>query len=206
MARTGRAAALGMLALAILGLGVARPALAGEVVFRAQLKHLVLQLPHLERGKKFDDMIEVVLSGELFDPPRRLGVIARAQAQRATPEAAVQSDFSAWKADDADWIKANFAATDQAALAEFLDDAEMRAASKAGFAEQDSLFLWGVLRHEAYAFVLLTYGQGTARARGLVATLVEEADGWKRTNALSADATMDVVWNAFRLGEISARP
>ena len=54
--------------------------------------------------------------------------------------------------------------------------------------------------------MLVTYGQDTGRARGLVTTLIEEAAGWKRTNALSADETLDLVWSAFRLGEISARP
>ncbi len=211
MAWTGRAAALGLLALAILGLGAAAPAVAGEVVFRAQVKHLGVQLPHLDRGKKFEDAVEVVLSGELFEPPRRLGAVERAPADLSTPEAAVRSDFSAWKADDAEWILANFAAADQAALAEFLDDAEIRAASKAAFAKQDSVFLWGVVDHGDYALVLLTYGQGAARARGLTATFVEEAGveeagAWKRTNALTADETLDLVWSAFRLGEMTARP
>ncbi len=68
------------------------------------------------------------------------------------------------------------------------------------------MYLWGVVRHEAYVLVLMTYGQGTEAARGLVATLIEEADGWKRTNALSSDETMDLVWSAFRLGGMTARP
>ncbi len=206
MAWTGRAAALGVLGLAVLGLGaVAPPAVAGEVVFRAQVKQLTVQLPHLDRGKSFEDAVEVVLTGELFEPPRRLDAVTRAQADLSTPEAAARSDFSAWKADDVAWILGNFAAADQAALAAFLDDAKMRAASKAAFAKQDSVFLWGVVRHEAYALVLLTYGQGAERARGLTATFVEEADGWKRTNALTADETLDLVWSAFRIGEMTAR-
>ncbi len=210
MAWPGRVAALGLLGLAILGLGAAagltQPAAAGEVVFRAQVKHLGVQLPHLDRGKKFEDAVEVVLSGELFKPPRRLGAVERAQADLSTPEAAARSDFSAWKADDAEWILANFAAADQAALAEFLDDAEMRAASRAGFARYDSVFLWGAVRRGDYALVLVTYGQDARRARGLVTALIEEAAGWKRTNALSADETLDLVWSAFRLGEMTARP
>lgn len=204
MARTGRAAALGWLGLAVLGL--AAPAVAGEVVFRAQVKYLTVQLPHLDRGKSFEDAVEVVLSGELFEPPRRLGAVTRAQADLSTPEAAARSDFSAWKADDVAWILGNFAAAEQATLAAFLDDAKMRAASKAAFAKQDSVFLWGVVRYEAYALVLVTYGQGAERARGLTATFVEEAGAWKRTNALTADETLDLVWTAFRLGEMTARP
>ena len=210
MAWTGRAAALGLLGLAILGLGAAAgltpPARAGEVVFRAQVKHLGVQLPHLDRGKKFEDAVEVVLTGELFDPPRRLDAVERAQADLSTPEAAARSDFSAWKADDTEWILANFAAADQAALAAFLDDTEMRAASKAGFAKLDSVSVWGVVNHGDYALMLITYGQGAVRARGLTATFVEEAGAWKRTNALSADETLDLVWSAFRLGEMTARP
>ena len=200
------ARALGVLALTVTALGAARPALAGEVTFRAQLKELGLQLPHLDRGKTFGDTIEVVLPGALFDPPRELGVVLRDQVERSTPEGAVRSDFSAWKADDAEWILANFAAGDRAALAEFLDDAAIRAGSKAGFAQFDTMFLWGVVRHQTYALALITYGQVEDRSRGLVATLVEEADGWKRSNALSADETLDLVWAAFRVGQMAPRP
>ena len=206
IARMGRARVLGLLALAVMALGVAPPALAGEVVFRAQVKDLGLQLPHLDRGKTFDDAVEVVLPGELFEPPRELGVVSRDQVERSTPEGAVRSDFSAWKADDAEWIKANFASGDRAALAQFLDDAAIRAGSKAGFAKLDSVFLWAVVRHQAYALALITYGQVADRSRGLTAALVQEDGDWKRTNALSGDETLDLVWSAFRVGEMAERP
>ncbi len=51
----------------------------------------------------------------------------------------------------------------------------MRAASRAAFAKHDSVSFRGVVRHQACALARITYGQGAARARGLVATLVEEA-------------------------------
>ncbi len=206
IARIARAPGLGLLALAAVALAAAPPALAGEVVFRAKVKDLWMSVPHLDRGKTLGAVIQVVLSGELFDPPRELGVVSRAQAKWNTPEAALRSDFSAWKADDAEWIRANFAAGDQAALAQFLADAEIRAGSKAGFAKLDSVFLWGLVRHEVYALALITYGQVEDLSRGLVATLIEEAGAWKRTNALSADETLDVVWSAFRAGEMAMRP
>ncbi len=210
MAWTGRAAALALLGLAILGFdaaaGLTQPARAGEVVFRAQIRNLGFQMRHLDSGKEFEDTVELVLPGELFDPPREFGVVARAQVERHTPEGAVRSDFSAWKADDVEWIKANFAAGEQAALAQFLADAEMRAGSKAGFATLDSVFLWAVVRHEDYALVLITYGQVDDRSRGMAATLVQEDGAWKRTNVLSADETLDFVWSAFRVGEMTAQP
>ena len=198
--------AIGILVLAVMALGAARPALAGEVAFHAQVKNLGLQKPHLDSGKNFEDRVELVLPGELFEPPRELGAVSRNQTDQSTPEGAVRSDFSAWRADDADWIKANFAAAEQAALAGFLADAEIRACSKAGFANFDSVFLWAVVRHEDYVLALITYGQVEDRSRGMTATLIREDGVWKRTNALSGDETLDMVWSAFRVGEIAARP
>ncbi len=206
MAWTGRAAALGLLGLALLGLGTAAPAVAGEVAFHAQVKNLGFQKPHLDSGKNFEDTVELVLPGELFEPPREFGSISRDQVDQSTPEGAVRSDFSAWKADHAKWIKANFAAGEQAALTQFLADPEMRAGSKAGFATLDSVFLWGVVRHEDYALALITYGQVDDRSRGMAATLIQEDGAWKRTNVLSGDATLDLVWSAFRVGELTVRP
>ena len=40
----------------------------------------------------------------------------------------------------------------------------------------------------------------------MTATLVREDGAWKRTNAPSADETMDFVWSAFRVGDIAAQP
>jgi hypothetical protein len=211
MTRTARAGAIGLLVLAAvtlgpITLGAAQPALAGEVAFFAQVRNLGFQKPHLDSGKGFEDTVELVLPGELFEPPRELSPIPRDQADWNTPEGAVRSDFSAWKADDADWIKANFAAGEQAALAQFLADDEIRAGSKAGFATLDSVFLWAVVRYETYALALITYGQTDDRSNGMTAALVQEDGAWKRTNALSADPTMDMVWAAFRVGEMAARP
>jgi len=180
--------------------------LAGEVAFRARVSNLGFQKPHLDSGKNFEDTVELVLPGELFEPPRELAPISRDQADLSTPESAVRSDFSAWKADDAEWIKANFAAAEQGALAQFLADEEIRAGSKAGFAKLDSVFLWAVVRHQVYTLVLITYGQVEDRSRGMTATLVQEDGGWKRTNVLSGDQTLDMVWSAFRVGEMTARP
>jgi hypothetical protein len=40
----------------------------------------------------------------------------------------------------------------------------------------------------------------------MTATLIQEDGVWKRTNLLSGDETLDMVWSAFRVGEITARP
>jgi hypothetical protein len=175
------------------------------VAFEARVGDLGLQTPHVERGRSLDDVVEAVLPGRLFAPPRELGPVARADADPGTPLGALRADFSAWKSDDEAWIAANFAADDQEEIRAFLADPEMRAASRAGFARYGSVFVWGEVRQGGHALVLITYGQGRDPARGLVATFTEEGGAWKRTNALTADETMDIVWAAFRLGRMKAR-
>jgi hypothetical protein len=177
----------------------------GQVRFRARVGDLLLQAGHVARGLTREDTVEAVLPGELYEPPRRLAPVARDRADLGIVEGAVQADFSAWKADDAAWIRVNFAPGDQEDLSAFLDDAEIRAASRERFALYDSMFLWGVVRLDDHALALITYGQGDDRGRGLVATFVRHAGAWKRTNALKADETLDLVWAAFRVGEVRRR-
>ncbi len=68
------------------------------------------------------------------------------------------------------------------------------------------MFLLPELRHEAYALVQITNGHVEDRTRGMTETLIQEDGVWKRTNLLSGDETLDMVWSAFRVGEITARP
>ena len=179
-------------------------ALAGEIAFTARVGDLGLQTGHIARGLTRGDSVTVTLPGERFVPPRRLDIVPRAEADRTTPAGALQSDFSAWKADDTDWIRENFAARERPAITAFLANPEMRAASRAGFARYDAAYLWSVVSYGDYALALFTYGQGEERAYGLTATFVFEDGGWRKSNALSRDETLDIVWTAFRQGEISA--
>jgi hypothetical protein len=190
----------------VLVLVAAWPAQAGEILFRIEVAYLGLSAVHLNQGRSLDDVVELALPGELYEPPRELGPVTAARADRSSPTAAMQSDFSAWKADDAGWILANFAESERPALSAFLADAEQRAASSAYFGSFDKLFLWGVARYGDYALALVTYGQGESRKRGLTATLVQEDGAWRRSNALSRDLNLDLVWTAFRAGEMAARP
>lgn len=169
--------------------------------------HLSLITNQLDRGKKLEDPVEIVLPGTFTESPERLAAVDRAAADNSTPKAAVQSDLSAWRADDTEWIKSNFAAREQEALAKFLANEEIRKTSKTNFAKVEAVFLWGVVAHGDYRLALITYAQAEKREQGLVAAFIKEDGAWKRTNALSADETMDLVWTAFRgAGEITVQP
>lgn len=207
--RTGPRLARLLIVLLLLGAVGAPPAFAGEtgeVVFRARVGDLGMSARHTQAGKSADDEVTVTLPGQIHQPPRELGLVDRDHASLRTPVDALQSDISAWKADDVDWIIGNFAVGDRAALKEFLADAEMRAANRQRFLSTTAIFVWATVRHGNYALVLFTHGQGEKRARGLVATFMTTGSGWRVTNALSADETLDLVWSTFRAGEMTAQP
>jgi hypothetical protein len=191
--------------LLVLGLSLASQAASGQVlVFRARVEQLGMRTGWLNEGKALADTVEVVLPGEWFEPPRVLGPTPKTEWRYGTPIEAVQSDFSAWKADDADAIVEGFVAGERADVAAFLGDGDMRAANRKIFEGHAELRLWGVARQGAHALVLFTYDRAP-RARGMVSTFKSTAEGWKRTNALSAERTADVVWGAFRQGSVVAR-
>jgi hypothetical protein len=51
--------------------------------------------------------------------------------------------------------------------------------------------------------VLFTYDNN--RRFGAVATFRKMSGDWKRTNALSGDRVFDVVWSAFRSGDVTKK-
>lgn len=163
-----------------------------------------MQTGWLEEGKARADTVEVVLPGAWFEPPRVLGSTPKSEWRSGTPLEAVRSDFSAWKADDEDAIVAGFVPGERGDVAAFLARADMRAANRKVFDRHTELWVWGVARHGEHALVLFTY-DGAPRAGGMVSTFKSTAEGWKRTNALSAERTADVVWGAFTQGSVVAR-
>lgn len=175
----------------------------GELVFRAKVSTLGLQTSSLAQGKGPDDTAEVILPGRLYEPPLAVEKVSREQVDRSTPVKAAASDYSAFKADDAAWILENFVEEEQAQIKTMLDDEQMRQRNKRVFDGRQSMEIWAEAEHNGKALLFVRYDG--ASERGAVLTFEQTQDGWKRTNALSADETFDVVFSAFRAGGEIAR-
>lgn len=175
-----------------------------DLVFRAAAADLWIQPNRWSKGKKPADMIEVVLAGELYEPPLKIGVVERSKAGRSTPEKAAESNFSALKANDDEWILENFVPEEQAQVKEFLDDPDARRRSAALLERQQNELLFGRCTFQDH--ILLMIGVNQDRRASLVATYKKTARGWKRTNALANDETFDVLFAAVRAGQVTGRP
>ena len=118
----------------------------GELVFRAKVANLGIQTGALAEGRSRDEEVELRLPGELFDPPLKATIVAWEESDRSSPVAASASAFSAFKADDADWILSNFAQRDQADVQAMLANEKVRARNRDVLNRYDSYEIYARAR------------------------------------------------------------
>jgi len=171
----------------------------GKLLFRVQIGDRGIKTD-IEKGKTLSDYSEVTLPGVLIKPPLKLAPVAQQNAKFDTPVNAAAADFSAEKSDDADWIVSMFAPVDRADIKSMLADQAMRTRNRGIFAHKDARYVRGQASYKNY--VLLFIVDGNLDNAANVLAFIKTPDGFRRTNALSADATFDIVWSALRLGEV----
>lgn len=170
-----------------------------ELVFRAKVADLSLATNPLAQDKHPDDVIEVVVPGRIFTPPKSVTRIAKDARDRRSPSEASRSDFFANKTDDLEWIVDNFARQDQPEIRHYLTDAAMRRQHQALFTALASKRLYGVCVYHDFRLVLVCLdGQHHFCA---VETYLQENAEWKRTNQLIRDPAFDVIFTAFQDAE-----
>jgi hypothetical protein len=172
----------------------------GKLLFRVQIGDRGMKTDAISKGKTLGDYSEVTLPGALIKPPQKLAPVAKANAKFDTPVNAAAADFSAEKSDDADWIVSMFAPGDRADVKSMLADTAMRTRNRGIFAHKDARYVRGQANYKNY--VLLFIVDGNLDNAPNVLAFVKTPDGFRRTNALSADDTFDIVWSALRLGEV----
>lgn len=164
----------------------------GRLTFSAKVSDLGLQSNSLAAGKSAGDTVEVILPGKRYFVPKPTPPIAREMANRRTPVQAASSDHFAFRSDDADWILENFAEADQKEVRGWLNDNKIRAANKSYYSSLETMQIWGEAELQGYRLVFVRYNDD--KANSAVLTFTETPGGWKRTNALKADETFDVVF------------
>ncbi len=172
-----------------------------ELLFRVQVSDAGLQARWLAEGNDLTDFVEARLPGELHDHPLRFGPIEHADAKRDTPVDAAVSDFSAFKADEAQWILENFSPEQRPDIESMLNRPDMRRRNKEIFDSQDALYVTGEASYESYALVFVQAEPG-ATVRPLTFKKISGGSAWLRTNELSDDGIFDIVFSALSNGEV----
>lgn len=146
---------------------------------------------------RMGDTVRIVLTGRVHDTPIDIRPVRRENAGWDTPLDAVRSDYSAWIADDSEWILSNFAPQDRPAIRRMLADPGQRAANLNVLRRTGLLSIAGRVTRGRYV-ILWAERAGASQPFPLIFTLVRTDAGWKRTNDLSGDPIFDVIWAAFR--------
>lgn len=170
-----------------------------KILFKVAASKVLMQTSPLVKGKQPNDLVEVALPGELFESPEVITALSKQSASWKTPMDAIAADFSAWKADDSQWIIEDFVAEEHNELREsYLDNADIRAKSKKIFESRSERQVLGEIRYDGYVVIIARDSGSTP----LLYTFKNTPEGWKRTNALSTDGAFGVVAAAVRDGEM----
>lgn len=191
-----------VIAILLLGMISVSPAYAQDkITFRAKVSELGLQARWVEKGKSDSDEIKLTLPGKLYDQPLKVQPISKDKANLSTPIAALTSDFSAFKAEDKAWITDNFVPDERDELKVLFDDAELWDRSRKAMQDIPRLLVYGYCYYKQYVFVFYRFSDKDGLAVASVFKKTEKV--WKRTNKLSGDETFDIVWSAFRIGQVA---
>lgn len=132
--------------------------------------------------------------------PEKVFPITRKQASWATPEDAMKSVFSAFKADDVDWVIKNFPPDEQQKVKDMDNDKEIRDRNKQFFDKYDYYSLKYDVEYKNYHILIIKFpGEKNFDAYDFKQT----PNGWKQTNELSYDGTEHTILQAAMEGQIT---
>jgi hypothetical protein len=123
--------------------------------------------------------------------------VSKQAANWNTPIDAAVADFSAFKANDKDWIVEDFVATERAGIVGLVNDKSARERNKALFGRRTNRFITGEADYKEYSIVFV---RDSGQAHPLPLVFKKTPGGYKRTNALSQDETFDIVFSALYNG------
>jgi hypothetical protein len=95
------------------------------------------------------------LAGQLYDPAKRFGPVTRKAANWTTPIDAAIADFSAFKADDANWILDDFVTQEKDAVRSLLNDKAAREKNSTLFKDRAERYVTGEANYKDYVFVFV---------------------------------------------------
>ena len=171
-----------------------------EIRFRVRVSYVGLQNSSLVRGKQPTDFVEVKLPGQLYDSPKRFAPISKQSVDWNSPIDAAVADFSAFKADDSNWILEDFVPEEENEVRSLLANKDAHQQNRDIFEARTERDVTGQVRYKEYAIV---FARDSGQAHPVPLTFKQTSYGWKRTNALSKDETFDVVFSAlYNGGEI----
>jgi hypothetical protein len=164
-----------------------------DVVFQTKVSRLGMGNMDYGKGRSPDETVEVVLRGQLYNPPKKISVDKLVTGNRNTLEQAFESDIAAMKSDDIEQILASWLPSEREELKRFLFDAQIRQGNNQWISKHPFLEIQGLVEYKGMSLLLVKNDH-------LVFTFTKLDNKWYRTNALSEDDGFDLIFSAWRDG------
>jgi hypothetical protein len=164
-----------------------------RVTFEARVSDLRKPSNSFARNKAPDDLLELSLPGKLLQPPAPVNLVPRSATDWTTPEHAMASIVSANTAGDVSWMLENFVRSEREGVARQLADPAAVKRIRDYYSNAGKASITASVEIRGFTVLFLLGLDDDGDATFLNAALSKTPEGWKQTNALADDDTLDLV-------------
>jgi len=174
----------------------------GRVTFQAKVADLRRPANSLATNKRPDDVVEIALPGRMLEIPAVVKLVRRSEADWSTPESAAASVLSANVAGDVPWILQSFLPAERSQALKQLSDPVAVERGRESYAAMGKFEITGWAEVRGFTVVFLRGEDEDGDSTVLTVSLAKTPSGWKQTDALIHDDTLDVISAALHTGTV----
>ncbi len=174
-----------------------------ELTFQVKTSDLGYKNHESVKDKKPDDLVNVSLKGNIFDPPKETKIIPKNKVNRNNPLNSSDSVFSANKASDLNWIIENFTDEEQPKIKSILGDGQILQRNQEALSKLKKEYITGEAIYKNYVLLFTRHDYGEGKGINIPVVYKKTNKGWKQTNALAQDKVYDIVFSALNSGTVS---
>jgi hypothetical protein len=173
-----------------------------RVTFQAKVADLRRPGNSFARNKRPDDLVEITLPGRLLEVPAAVKLVERRETDWSTPESAVAAILSANVTGDVPWILQSFVPAERnGALKQFADPVAVER-GRESYAAMGKFEITGQAELHGITLVFVRGEEEDGDSTVLTVNLSKTPSGWKQTDALAQDDTLDVISIALHTGTV----
>jgi hypothetical protein len=174
----------------------------GRVTFQVKVGDLRKPANSFATNKRPEDLVEIALPGRMLEVPAVMKLVHRSEGDWSTPESAAASIMSANVAGDVPWILQSFLPAERSEALKQLADPVAVERGRESYAAMGKFQMTGWAEIQGFTVVFIRGEDEDGDSTVMTVSLSKTPAGWKQTDALAHDDTLDVVSVALHTGTV----
>ena len=154
------------------------------------------------KNKNPNDIVQLKLPGQVLDVPARVQLIRRDQADWSTPENAIASILSANAAGNVPWMLLNYVPAERNTALKQFSDPNAVERSRESYRAMEKFERTGWVQIREFRVTLVRGEDVDGDPTLMSVALLKTPAGWKQSDALANDDTLDMVVTALHTGTV----